>query len=116
MKNFSTEHVCKYVWNGNLFREQTNTFCSSTGSNTVAVRGLRSSNPILNGYIAVASNGTKRPLFAIFKGQPMENIENNLYNILPNGVIGRCQSKSWVNQREMRIRLKRFGIYTYKTL
>lgn len=79
-----------------------------TECNTIAIRGSRSSNHGLTACVAVASDGSKLLLFVIFEGQPMRHIEKNLHNMLPYYVHGCCQSKDWMDQRGMKIRIVRF--------
>ena len=45
--------------------------------------------------VAVATYGTKLPLFLIFKVKPDDNIEKNLHSILPSGIFGCTQNKAW---------------------
>lgn len=71
--------------------------------NKIATHGSGSSNHRLSACTAVASDGTKVPLFVIFKGQPMRQIERNTHKILPNVVLRCCLSKTWMGQREMKI-------------
>ena len=53
--------------------------------------------------VSVAMDGTKLPLFAIFKGVPGGSIDRQLPSILPTGVVGCVQAKAWMDDRTMEI-------------
>ena len=63
------------------------------GERTVAIRIGGTSSMRFTLAVTVAMDGTKLPLFVIFKGKPGGNIEKNLQEILPEGVIGCVQKK-----------------------
>ena len=46
----------------------------------------------------VALDGTKLPLFVIFKGKPNGNIEKALPSMIPAGMLGCTQSKAWCDE------------------
>lgn len=73
------------------------------GDNTVSVRCTGSNSRRMTVCVSVACDGTKLPLFVIFKGQPNGKIEKDLDNILPENVFGCCQSKGWMDERSMKI-------------
>ncbi len=53
--------------------------------------------------VTVAMDGTKLPLFVIFKGVPGGRVENSLPTILSEVVIGYVHRKGWMDNRTMSI-------------
>lgn len=89
------------------FEAKSSTTVHPTGSNSVPIRCSGSNSRRLTVCVSVASDGTKLPLFLIFKGAPNGKIEKNLSNILPSNVFGCCQSKGWADQRSLDIWLNK---------
>ena len=58
--------------------------------------------------VTVAMDGTKLPLFVIFKGTPGGSVEKQLPTILPEGIFGCVQKKGWMDNRTMRIWYDKF--------
>ena len=46
-------------------------------------------------------DGTKLPLFVIFKGKPNSNIEKQLHSVMSSGMFGCTRSKAWFDERAM---------------
>lgn len=80
------------------FDSKTRTTVSERGERTVSIRSDSSSKRITLS-VAVAYDGTKLPLFVVFKGQPNGRIEQDLPNILPAGMYGCCQKNAWMDER-----------------
>ena len=53
--------------------------------------------------VSVSMDGSKRPLFVIFKGKPGGSIEKQLPLIIPAGIVGCVQAKGWMDDRTMSI-------------
>ena len=47
--------------------------------------------------VAVALDGTKLPLFVVFKATPSGNIERSLPRITPDGIVSAVQDKGWMD-------------------
>ena len=78
---------------------------------TVHIKGEKTVSVIIGGVssirftlaITITMDGTKLPLFVIFKGVPGGHIERQLPRIVPKGIIGCVQKKGWMHNRIMRI-------------
>lgn len=77
------------------------------GCNNVVLRGSESSNHRMNACIIDASEGANLPFFVNYKGQPMVQLEKHISKIIQNGVYGCCQSKGWMDQRGLKIRIEK---------
>ena len=75
----------------------------SKGEKTVPIMLGGTSGMRFTLAVSVAMDGTKLPLFAIFKGTPGGSIDRQLPSILPGGIIGCVQSKAWMDDRTMAI-------------
>lgn len=73
------------------------------GQQTISVRSTGSNSHSLTAFLAVAADGTKLPPFLIFKAKAGAHIEKKIPSIVPDGVFGCCQSKSWADERGMKI-------------
>ena len=73
------------------------------GERTVAVLIGGSSSMRFTLAVTVAMDGTKLPLFVIFKGVPGGKVDQSLESILPTGVLGCVQPKAWMDNRTMEI-------------
>lgn len=73
------------------------------GQKTISVRSTGSNTHSLTAFLAVAADGTKLPPFVIFKAKAGAVIEKRIPSIVPNGMFGCCQSKSWADERGMKI-------------
>lgn len=65
--------------------------------------GSGSSNRKLTACVSIACDGTKLPLFLIFKGKLNERIEMQLETLLPPNIFGCCQGNEWMDTRSMKI-------------
>ena len=70
---------------------------------TVSVRYGSSSDKRCTVCIAFAADGTKLPLFVIFKGSINGPIANSLQQIMPDGMPGCTQRKAWMDYRVMEL-------------
>ena len=72
-----------------------------TGEKTVAVNieGATSSRFTLG--VSIAMDGTKLPLFAIFKGQRGGKLEKSFDQIILAGIIACVQAKGWMDNSTM---------------
>ena len=86
-----------------FFEPKLKTTINTKGNNTVAVRCSGSNAKRMTVCVACAYDGTKLPLFFIFKGKPGARIEKNLQNELGEGVFGCCQDKGWMDERAAKI-------------
>ncbi len=76
--------------------DQTAVFLNCSRTRTVDTKGKRTISIRVGGgtslrftlCVAVALDGTKLPLFIIFKGQPNRSVAKSLPSILPDGMIG----------------------------
>ncbi len=73
------------------------------GAKTVSVRHGCSNNKRCTVWITVAANGTKLPLFVIFKGASNGPIANSLQDIMPAGMYGCTQAKGWMDNRVIQL-------------
>ena len=73
------------------------------GAKTVSVRHGCSNNKRCTVCITVAADGTKLPLFVIFKGAINGPIANSLHQIMPAGMHGCTQIKGWMDNRVMEL-------------
>ena len=64
------------------------------GEKTISIRIGGSTSLRATLCVSIAMDGTKLPLFIIFKGQSGGRIARDLHNILPAGVHGCVQKKS----------------------
>ncbi len=91
--------------------DQTAVFLNCSPTRTVDIKGKRTVSIRVGGSgsmkftlcVAVALDGTKLPLFVIFKGQPNGSIARSLPSILPDGIYGCVQEKGWCDERAMNI-------------
>ena len=72
------------------------TTIAPTNSNTVSIRGSGSNARRLTACVACAQDGTKLPIFLVFKAKPGGLIERRLPRELPSGVYGCCQENGWM--------------------
>ena len=72
-----------------------------TGERTISVTIGGATTARLIACVAVALDGTKLPLFLVFKGKPDGKIERNLQSILPDNVEGCVQKHARVDDRVM---------------
>lgn len=70
---------------------------------TVALRATGSNTHSLTAFLTVTADGTKLPPFVIFKETAGALIGKQIPSIVPNGVFECCQSKSWADERGMKI-------------
>ena len=68
---------------------------------TVSVRRGCSVSKRCTVCIAVAADGTKLPLFVIFKAAENGPVANSLHSIMPSGIYGCTQKKGWMDNRVM---------------
>ncbi len=71
----------------------------------IRVRGVNSQSFSL--AVAVAKDGTKLPLFVVFKGMPGGSIERSLPEITPDGIVCAVQEKGWMDTSMMNIRYEK---------
>jgi DDE superfamily endonuclease len=76
---------------------------NNRGDNTISIRCTGSNAKRMTICVSCAYDGTKLPLFFIFKGKPGARIEKNLQKELGNGVFGCCQEKGWMDERASQI-------------
>ncbi|GMF38787.1 unnamed protein product [Phytophthora lilii] len=77
------------------YEQTATTTIASTNSSSVAIRGSGSNSQRLTACITCAQDGTKLPLFLVFKAKPRGTIEKKLDNLLPPGVFGCSQENGW---------------------
>ena len=53
--------------------------------------------------VSIAMDGTKLPLFVIFKGQRGGKQEKSLNQIVPAGIIACVQAKGWMDNYTMKL-------------
>lgn len=80
---------------------------NAKGENTVSIRCTGSNSRRMTVCVSCASDGTKLPLFFVFKGKSGARIESGLQNELGNNVIACCQEKGWMDQRTSAIWIER---------
>ena len=68
---------------------------------SIMIRGALSIRFML--AIIFSMDGTKLPLFVIFKGKPVGSVEKQITEIFPEGIIGCVQEKLWMDNRKMQI-------------
>ena len=68
---------------------------------SIIVGGISSTRFTL--AVIITMDGTKLPLFVIFKGTLGDSFEKSLPDIIPKGVIGCVQRKGWIYSRTMTI-------------
>ena len=73
------------------------------GEKTVSIMFGRSSSTRFTLAVTIVMDGSKLPLFVIFKGTPGGNIERSLNSTLPDGIFGCVQPKAWMDNRTMTI-------------
>ena len=73
------------------------------GEKTVSIMIGGTSSMRFTLAVTVAMDGSKLPLFVIFKGVPGGRVDKSLPRILPDGVIGCVQRKGWMDNYTMRI-------------
>ena len=91
--------------------DETNVYFNCKPERTVSVKGRKtisirigcSTSLRVTLYVTIAMDGTKLPLFLIFKGAPGGHIERLLDQILPNGMHGCAQKKAWMDERGMHL-------------
>ena len=102
-KNISPMLVFNMDETGIYFEAIPRTTVDIRGSNTISVRSAKGSNPRVTVCLTVSSTGAKLPLFMIFKAKAGATVEKSLPDILPQGVVGICQEKAWMDERGMDI-------------
>ena len=60
-------------------------------------------NKRCTGCVTIAADGSKLPLFVIFKGIDNGRIAKELHSIMPDGIYGCTQEKGWMDNRVMEI-------------
>jgi hypothetical protein len=78
------------------------TTVNKKGAKTASIRSSGQSTRC-TAVLAVAADGTKLPPMVIFKAVPGGTIEKNLPSILPDGCVGTCEKKAFMNTRSMSI-------------
>jgi hypothetical protein len=63
----------------------------------VASKGTGSNAKRLTACVSCAMDGTKLPLFYVFKGKTGNRLEKSLPNELPTGTIACCQDNAWMD-------------------
>ena len=71
------------------------------GEKTVSIMIGGTSSTRFTLAVSVATDGSKLPLFAIFKGVPSGRIDKSLADVLPSGLSGCVQRKGWMDNRTM---------------
>ena len=74
-----------------------------TGEKTVAIMIGRSNPTRITVAVSVAMDGSKLPLFVIFRGKPGGRVEKSLQEIVPDGIVGCVQRKGWMDNTTMNI-------------
>ncbi len=70
---------------------------------TIPIRIGGGASPRFTLAVTVAMDGTKLPLFVIFKGTVGGSVERGLPSILPPGIRGFVQPNVWMDERSMHI-------------
>ena len=107
MQYFSIVNNAKYFVN----MDETNVYFNCKPKRTVNLKGQKtisirigsSTSLRVTVCVSIAMDGTKLPLFLIFKGMPRKQIERSLEHILPVGMHGCAQRKAWMDDRGMQI-------------
>ncbi|KAE9264982.1 hypothetical protein PR003_g32604 [Phytophthora rubi] len=86
-----------------FFEMTANTTINSKNARTVSIRSTGSNARRLTACVACAEDGTKLPLFVVFKAKASATIEKKLDQILPPNVYGCCQENGWMDERGCRI-------------
>ena len=73
------------------------------GEKTISINIDNSNTARITVAVSVAIDGSKFPLFVIFKGKPGGKIEKSLDVILPDGIVGCVQRKGWMENVTMDI-------------
>ena len=73
------------------------------GERTVSTMDGGGCSAIFTLAVCLVMDGSKLPLFIIFKGVPGGRVDKSLQQILPEGVIGCVQRKEWMGNRTMGI-------------
>jgi len=85
------------------FEGKEKTTIDAVGSRTVHIRSSGGSNQRVTVCTAAACDGTKLPLFVIFKGEPNARVEKWLNENTPPNIYACCQPKAWMDDRVMGI-------------
>ena len=83
------------------FDTHSNCTVSEKGMRTVSIRRGCSVSKKCTVCIAVAADGTKLPLFVIFKAADNGPVANRLHSIMLSGIYGCTQEKGWIDNRIM---------------
>jgi len=75
-----------------FFEPKSSVMIDEKGKKTISVRDSGSDSKRCTVIVSVAADGTKLPLFYVFKGVPGGQIEKGLES---NGIKGCCQLKGW---------------------
>lgn len=82
-----------------FFEMTSDTTINAVNARTVSIRGTGSNSRRLTACVTCAQDGTKLPLFVVFKAKPGATIEQSLDKLLPPGVFGCCQENGWMDER-----------------
>jgi DDE superfamily endonuclease len=86
-----------------FYESSPTTTINAKGENTISIRCTGSNSKRMTVCVSCAYDGTKLPLFLVFKGKAGARIEKNLQNELGDGVIACCQEKGWMDERTSKI-------------
>lgn len=76
-------------------------------SQTASISSIEKNNVRLTVFLSIPYDGTKLPLFLVFRCKANARIENILNYILPDHIFGSCQGKGWIDERSMRLCLEK---------
>ncbi len=82
---------------------ETAVFLNCIPDRTVHVKGEKDSSVMINATFSVVMEGTKLPLFVIFKDTPRGYNEKQLSNVFFDGSLGCVQAKWWMDDRKFSI-------------
>jgi len=103
IRNVARNMVCNMDETAIYFDTKAIYTIEAKGSQTVLVRAGDTYSQRATLCVTVAADGTKLPLFIIFKGMPGGTIYSTLHNVLPEGIKGCVQKKGWMDERVMHI-------------
>ena len=83
------------------------------GERTIAIRIGSDTSSRFTLAVTVAMDGTKLPLFEIFKAKVGGSVEPDLPSILLAGLYGCVQPNAWMDERCMRMWYKLFSNLTH---
>ena len=95
--------------------DETAVYFNSPPTHTLHTKGEKTVSISIQGAslrvkvaVSIAMNGTKLPLFVIFKGKPEVSVEKSLSNIHPKVIVACVQQNAWMDDGAMKYGMKKF--------